>query len=76
VTATADRHAPAGWSRLAARPPRCPVDTTSRGVRCVSCVFVYVAVQCARARRHEPAVASCCQDAQTARVTSDPIKGS
>ena len=78
VTATADRHAPAGWSRLVARPPRCLVNTTPRGSRCVSCVCfvcVYVAVQCARASRHEPAVASCCQDAQTARIAPDPVPG-
>ncbi len=50
VSATADRHAPAGWSRLVARPPRCPVRTTPRGITvclCGSCVFVCLCMCCA-----------------------------
>jgi hypothetical protein len=53
VTTPADRHAPAGWSRLAA--PAAPSTRRPLGTLSVCvCVFVYVAVQCARASRHEP----------------------
>src|SRR3954469_8631430 len=54
VTAPADRHAPAGWSRLAA-PPAPSVRRPPGDALCLCVfVFVYVAVQCARASRHEP----------------------
>jgi hypothetical protein len=53
VTTPADRHAPAGWSRLAA--PAAPSTRRPLGTLSVCvCVLVYVAVQCARASRHEP----------------------
>src|SRR5215213_2930106 len=38
VTATADRHAPAGWSRPAALPAACPAAAEPQGVLCVLCV--------------------------------------
>jgi hypothetical protein len=55
VTATADRHAPAGWSRRPHPLPR-RHDASWRSVWfwCLFRVCVYVAVQCARASRHEP----------------------
>jgi hypothetical protein len=56
VAATADRRAPAGWSRLpqplpAAPPARCP-DGWCVFLKFYSAMF-YVALQCARATRHE-----------------------
>ena len=58
MAATADRRAPAGWSRLAAAPPRCPACAVPRWRRCVFRVCVCVCCSSVRAGDQTRAPAS------------------
>jgi len=77
VTTTADRHAPAGWSRLAAppaAPPRPPLGPP--WFSCVLCVFCVWCFRSARGRADTSPRAPPVSVRRQARITACPCRSS